>query len=186
VFHRVPKYSPHAFTVRFSIVRLRAVDCSRVWFNPEPALPSRFTPDAATSTASSPASMTMTNAPLWDWTAGDIDSSRVRVGTGIFSQRGPDRANHVDPPQQITPAAQTRKVGPDRCVEAVWPTDPSSHRSSPAFHPSRLGALPLAPQDDAVLVAVTLRCAHLRASKGDGQLNACAARARAESLRSQA
>jgi hypothetical protein len=88
VFHRVPKYSPHAFTVRFSIVRLRAVDRSRTWLNPEPAPPSRFTPNAPASTASSPASMTMANAPLWDWTAGDIDSSRVTWKQEYFLKQG--------------------------------------------------------------------------------------------------
>jgi hypothetical protein len=79
---------PHAFTVRRNIVRLRAVDRSRAWLNPEPALPSRFTPNAATSTASSPASMTMANAPLWNWTAGDIDSSRVEWKQEYFRKEG--------------------------------------------------------------------------------------------------
>src|SRR6202165_5727005 len=38
-------------------------DRSRVWLNPKPALPSRFTPDAAASTASRPASLTIRIRP---------------------------------------------------------------------------------------------------------------------------
>jgi hypothetical protein len=54
---------PHGFTVRRNIVRLRAVDRPRVRLNPEPALPSRFTPNAAASTASRPASLTIRIRP---------------------------------------------------------------------------------------------------------------------------
>ena len=38
-------------------------DRSRVWLNPKPALPSRFTPNAAASTASRPASLTIRIRP---------------------------------------------------------------------------------------------------------------------------
>jgi hypothetical protein len=38
-------------------------DRSRAWLNPEPALPSRFTPNAAASTASRPASLTIRIRP---------------------------------------------------------------------------------------------------------------------------
>ena len=44
----------------------------------QPALRPHHAPNAAASTASSPASMTMANAPLGDRTARDIDLSRVR------------------------------------------------------------------------------------------------------------
>jgi hypothetical protein len=60
-------------------------DRSRVWLNPKPALQFTCAPDAAASTASRPASMTMANAPLGDGTAGDIDLSRVRRNGNIFA-----------------------------------------------------------------------------------------------------
>jgi hypothetical protein len=44
-------------------------DRSRVWLNPKPALQFTCAPNAAASTASDPASMTIANAPLWDRTA---------------------------------------------------------------------------------------------------------------------
>ena len=58
---------PHDFTVRG---QHRSSARRLIAHGPldEPALPSRFTPDAAASTASRPASMTMANAPLWDRT----------------------------------------------------------------------------------------------------------------------
>ena len=52
---------PHDFAVRSSTVRQRAVDRSRIPNGP--ALPSRVTPDAAASTASRPASLTIRIRP---------------------------------------------------------------------------------------------------------------------------
>src|SRR5882672_9923883 len=63
-------------------------DRSRVWLNPKPALQFTCTPDAAASTASRPASMTMANAPLWGGTARDIDLIWVCGEAEYFCRRG--------------------------------------------------------------------------------------------------
>src|SRR5258707_2506593 len=60
----------------YSAVRQRAVNRSRG--STRPAI--RHTPDAAASTASRPASMTMANAPLVDGTAGAIEVSSATRG----------------------------------------------------------------------------------------------------------
>jgi hypothetical protein len=52
---------PHGFAVRFNIGRLRAADRSRAFR--QPALPSRVTPNAAASTASHPAFVTIAIRP---------------------------------------------------------------------------------------------------------------------------
>jgi hypothetical protein len=51
-WHQQRMPGPHGFAVRFSAVRLRAVDRSRAFR--QPALPSRATPNAVASTASRP------------------------------------------------------------------------------------------------------------------------------------
>src|SRR3982074_3821971 len=71
------------------VVRLRAVDRSRVFH--QPALPSRHTPDAAASTASHPASVTIAIRPS---VGRDGEGSRTDLGqTGmeIFLETGLDR-----------------------------------------------------------------------------------------------
>src|SRR5476651_2847036 len=55
---------PHDFAVRCNISRPRAVDRSQVF---QPALRSRCAQNAAASTASHPAFVTMANAPLVGW-----------------------------------------------------------------------------------------------------------------------
>ena len=82
---------PHDFTVRSNIVRLRAVDRSRVRLNPEPALPSRFTPNAAASTASRPASLTIRIRPSVGRDGEVYIPESGQAKTGIFLQRGLDR-----------------------------------------------------------------------------------------------
>jgi hypothetical protein len=83
---RVP--GPHGFAVRNNIVRLRAVDHSRVFR--QPALRSHRAPDAAASTASHPASVTIAIRP-----SGGRDGERSRTdlgqaGTEIFLEMGLD------------------------------------------------------------------------------------------------
>ena len=56
---------PHDFTVRSNIVRQHAADCSQAVRRP--ALPPRVTPDAAASTASRPAFLTIANRPSVGW-----------------------------------------------------------------------------------------------------------------------
>src|SRR6266853_6472878 len=66
------------------VVRQRAVNRSRG--SSRPAI--RHTPDAAASTASRPASMTMANAPLWGGTAGDIEVIWVKREAEYFCKWG--------------------------------------------------------------------------------------------------
>ena len=77
-------------------------DRSRVWLNPKPALQFTCAPDAAASTASRPASMTMANAPLWGGTARYIFLSRVRRNRNIFAKGAVDREFTDLPVGQIT------------------------------------------------------------------------------------
>ena len=74
-WHQQRMPGPHGFAVRFNIGRLRAADRSRA----KPALPSRFMPDAAASTASHPASVTFAKRPLigigWDMYNSDLAKS---------------------------------------------------------------------------------------------------------------
>src|SRR3981189_2061526 len=79
---------PHGFAVRFNIGRLRAVRSltGLAQSKTRPAI--THAPDAAASTASRPASMTMANAPLWDGTARDIDLIWVCGEAEYFCRRG--------------------------------------------------------------------------------------------------
>jgi len=90
-WHQQRMPEPHAFTVRRNIVRLRAVDRSRTWLNPEPALPSRFTPNAAASTASRPASLTIRIRPSVGRDGEGYIPESGEVKTGIFLMNGLDR-----------------------------------------------------------------------------------------------
>jgi hypothetical protein len=63
-------------------------DRSRVWLNPKPALQFTCAPNAAASTASNPASMTMANAPLWDRTAEFLKVFRVNRQEEYFPLKG--------------------------------------------------------------------------------------------------
>ena len=87
-WHQQRMPGPHGFAVRFNIGRLRAVRSltGLAQSKTRPAI--THAPNAAASTASRPASMTMANAPLWDGTAGDIDLSRVRRKQEYFCKRG--------------------------------------------------------------------------------------------------
>src|SRR5450432_3509519 len=60
---------PHDFAVRESVSRPRAVDRSQVF---QPALQSRCAQNAAASTASHPAFVTMANAPLVGWDGANL------------------------------------------------------------------------------------------------------------------
>jgi hypothetical protein len=63
-------------------------DRSRVWLNPEPALQFTCAPNAAASTASNPASVTIAIRPsLWDRTAGDIEVIWVCGEAECFCKR---------------------------------------------------------------------------------------------------
>jgi len=87
--------SPYAAIV----TRPRAVDRSQIF---RPALRSPCAQNAAASTASLPAFVTMANAPLVGW---DAKSSRCDLGgvkTEIFLQRGLDTRVNKPPDGQIT------------------------------------------------------------------------------------
>jgi hypothetical protein len=93
--------------------RPRAVDRSQIF---RPALRSPCVQNAAASTASLPAFVTMANAPLVGW---DAKSSRCDLGctkTEIFLRRGLDCPNQVEKSQQIARHAQ-RPWG-----LLMWPT----------------------------------------------------------------
>src|ERR1019366_9325382 len=62
---QAPTTSPSATTSLVSVPLIA--------HRPKPTLPSRVAQNAAASTASRPASVTMANAPLWDGTSMDID-----------------------------------------------------------------------------------------------------------------
>src|ERR1700704_5596025 len=86
---------PPALPSAAIVVRLRAVNRSRVFR--QPALRSRHTPDAAASTASHPASVTIAIRP-----SGGRDGERSRTdlgqtGTEIFLQRGLDTGQITRP-----------------------------------------------------------------------------------------
>src|ERR1700716_295889 len=71
------------------VVRLRAVDRSRAFR--QPALRSRHTPDAAASTASHPASVTIAIRPSGGRDGGGSRTDLGQTGTEIFLQTGLDR-----------------------------------------------------------------------------------------------
>src|SRR5450432_1299080 len=89
---------PHDFAVRNNISRPRAVDRSQVF---RPALRSHRAQNAAASTASRPASVTIASRPS---VGRDGKSSRDdlgRAGSGIFLQTGLDCPNQLEKSQQI-------------------------------------------------------------------------------------
>jgi hypothetical protein len=102
--------SPYAAIV----TRPRAVDRSQIF---RPALRSPCAQNAAASTASRPAFVTMANAPLVGW---DAKSSRCDLGcakTEIFLQRGLDCPNQIEKSRQIAlyaPALGCRCCRPTR------------------------------------------------------------------------
>jgi NAD(P)-dependent dehydrogenase (short-subunit alcohol dehydrogenase family) len=98
---------PHGFTVRSNIVRLRAVDRSRVWLNPKPALPSRFTPNAAASTASRPASLTIRIRP-----------SVGRGGKGYIPESG-RRQGKISENRKFYDLIEIRDAEADELADAV-------------------------------------------------------------------
>ena len=87
--------SPYATT---SLVRV-LVDRSQIF---QPALRSRCAQNAAASTASRPAFVTMANAPLVGWDGGSCSSDLGGVGMEIFLQRGLDSPFNKRPDGQIT------------------------------------------------------------------------------------
>jgi hypothetical protein len=84
---------PHDFTVRDSAVRQRAVDRSRA--KARPAI--TCVPDAAASTASLPASVTIAIRPSGGWDGGGYRSDLGKARNGFFLRAGLDRANRIDP-----------------------------------------------------------------------------------------
>ena len=89
---------PHDFAVRSIVFRPRAVDRSQVF---RPALQSHRAQEAAASTASRPASVTIASRPS---VGRDGKSSRDDLGgagSGIFLQKGLDCPNQIEKSQQI-------------------------------------------------------------------------------------
>src|ERR1700704_4163877 len=82
------------------VVRLRAVDRSRAFR--QPALRSRHTPNAAASTASHPASVTIAIRPSWGRDGEGYRCDLGQTGTGIFLQMGLDRRVTKQPVGQIS------------------------------------------------------------------------------------
>jgi hypothetical protein len=78
----------------------------------QPALRPHHAHNAAASTASSPASMTMANAPLGDRTAGDIDLSRVRRKQKYFCEGDWTRRSRNCPSGKSLDASSRRTPGP--------------------------------------------------------------------------
>jgi hypothetical protein len=77
-------------------------DRSRVWLNPKPALQLTCAPDAAASTASRPASLTIRIRPSVGRDGGGYRGDLGQARRGIFSQRGLDRVTDKLPVGQIT------------------------------------------------------------------------------------
>ena len=75
---------PHDFTVRSTVVRLRAVDRSRAV---KPALRSHHTPTLPRPPHPAPTFVTMANAPLWAGTARVIEVIWVRREQKYFTTR---------------------------------------------------------------------------------------------------
>ncbi len=86
----------------YSVVRQRAVDRSRG--SSRPAI--RHTPDAAASTASRPASVTIAIRPFMGRDGGGYRSDLGKARSGLFLETGLDRANQVDLPQEFSFFAQ--------------------------------------------------------------------------------
>jgi hypothetical protein len=78
----------------FSAVRLHAVDSSQAFR--QPALPLRRAPDAAASTASHPASVTIAIRPSWGRDSGGYTGDLGQAKTGIFLETRLDRPNHFE------------------------------------------------------------------------------------------
>jgi hypothetical protein len=90
----------------------------------KPALPSRHTPNAAASTASRPASVTIAIRPSVGRDGGGYRSDLGQVRTGIFLQRGLDRRTTEQPVGQINTVARMgptgrREAPPDDRLRAI-------------------------------------------------------------------
>jgi hypothetical protein len=72
-----------------------------------PALRLRRAPNAAASTTSRPASVTIAIRPSVGRDGEASKSDLGHAGTGIFLQIGLDRANQIDPLQQIAPSCSS-------------------------------------------------------------------------------
>jgi hypothetical protein len=77
-------------------------DRSRAWLNPKPAPQFTCAPDAAASTASRPASLTIRIRPSVGRDGGGYRGDLGQARRGIFSQRGLDRVTDKLPVGQIT------------------------------------------------------------------------------------
>ncbi len=90
---------PHDFAVRSNISRQRAVDRSQVF---RPALRSPRAQNAAASTASRPAFVTIMIRPSVGWDGGINKSVSIKWRSRIFLQRGLDTRINKLPVGQIT------------------------------------------------------------------------------------
>src|SRR5258708_31179524 len=99
---------PHDFTVRSKHLSSARLDRSQA--ETHPAITSRA-PNAAASTASRPASVTIAIRPSVGWDGCGYRGDLGKEGTEIFLQTGLDRANHIDPAQQFSLCAHVRRAG---------------------------------------------------------------------------
>src|ERR1700716_1382423 len=114
------------------VVRLRAVDRSRVFR--QPALRSRHTPDAAASTASHPASVTIAIRP-----SGGRNGERSRTDLGqtgmeIFLETGLDRQTSEQPVGQIRrPARRSSNSEGGRRTPPLWSVNGGIRFADPRY-----------------------------------------------------
>jgi len=97
---------PHAFAVRISVVRRRAVIAHR--YKTRPAIP--CAPDAAASTASRPNVRDDGQRPSWGRNGAGYAADLGQTKSGIFFARGLDDPNHVDRVEEIRFQAQVAFV----------------------------------------------------------------------------
>jgi hypothetical protein len=96
---RLHRTQQHRSSVRRSIAH-------GVWLNPEPALQLTCAPNAAASTASRPASLTIRIRPSVGRDGGRCRGELGRTRRGIFLQARLDGANHVGFVQEFSAGAQ--------------------------------------------------------------------------------
>src|SRR5258706_5330608 len=105
---------PHDFAVRSNISRRRAVDRSQIF---RLALQSHRAQNAAASTASRPASVTIAIRPSVEWDGEGCRCDLGRAKTEIFLQTGLDRWNQKTDRSTSLPCARTmrRECAPSPC-----------------------------------------------------------------------
>ena len=101
-WHQQRVSGPHGFAVRNE----RRSSCAPLSAHGRPALRIRFAPDAAASTASHPASVTIAKRPSLGWDAADLSFDLPDGLSGIFCCGGVDCQNHIEIVQKIGICAQ--------------------------------------------------------------------------------